>query len=323
MQRKSLIALMFVSGLLSADTVAMASDSHDTLAPNDKKFLQSVEENSQLPPELRAYFLLQMAERAILTQTASNLDETYKSTLSVSTPWWKARRSVIVPEFARRVAGVSGSLARENKLPMQVSAETKDASEVMINKALGLLSTGTEELCNLNFYSVASNMYRMLGDKENSEKCKKVLDDKIRTCESQGAKASPELCLASSTALDAMAYELIPLDFPDRFKQSLLDKIEYDEKDFVHCKKLKERSLSLIDHLGTTSQDRRKAHRDMVLWYLSLGKTEDANQEKQKLYELVGIHDERILFPQVGSCGHLVWWVTQLKEQPAFKCGMG
>lgn len=60
----------------------------------------------------------------------------------------------------------------------------------------------------------------------------------------------------------------------------------------------------------------------MVLWYSYLNKPDEANREKQELFDLVGIHDDRILFPQIGACGHVVWWVTEFAQEN-FGCGMG
>jgi hypothetical protein len=47
-----------------------------------------------------------------------------------------------------------------------------------------------------------------------------------------------------------------------------------------------------------------------------------AEKEKQILFELVGLHDDTILFPRSVGCGHVVWW----EKEPnifAVECGMG
>lgn len=325
MQKKSILALTFASALLRAETAALAADAHDKEPPSDKKIVQPAE-NPQIPPELRAYFLLQMAEGLVLSKVNGSPGKPYEHTTQVSTAWWRAQRATAVPEFARTVAETSSQLTHDGKSSSGVSPETKKFTQAMISKALGELSTSTDEFCKLNFYFIASNQYKMLGDTDNYLRCKKYVDETIHSCESDGQKAGRDLCLASASILNTMSDAIMPVPIPvlnpKQYPTKAQKAPEYTEANYVQCKRLKERSLSITDQFSASTQERRKAHRDMVFWYLALDKKENADKEKQKLFDLVGIHDDRILFPQIGGCGHLLWWITENKE-PAYACGMG
>ncbi|MBI1268693.1 MAG: hypothetical protein GC193_14825 [Cryomorphaceae bacterium] len=78
----------------------------------------------------------------------------------------------------------------------------------------------------------------------------------------------------------------------------------------------------LADKLAEDSHFRRKAHRDMVLWYQQQGMSKAAQTEKEVLFDLVGIEDDRILYPLRVGCAKLIWWKDDsISETGA--CGMG
>ncbi|MEZ4535084.1 MAG: hypothetical protein R3D26_08795 [Cyanobacteriota/Melainabacteria group bacterium] len=81
-------------------------------------------------------------------------------------------------------------------------------------------------------------------------------------------------------------------------------------------------ALALADRLDTGSQLRRKAHRDMVLWYQELGKSYAARNEKEILFNLVGVHDDKIFYPQSSGCGNIIWWKAET-IRAKMACGMG
>jgi hypothetical protein len=96
----------------------------------------------------------------------------------------------------------------------------------------------------------------------------------------------------------------------------------FAEKDLYESEKLKLRAAAMADRLNSKSDIRRKAHRDLSLWYSRIGKIEVAEREKQILFELVGCKKDSILYPQSGMCGHLVWWNPE-PVSFAERCGMG
>jgi hypothetical protein len=82
------------------------------------------------------------------------------------------------------------------------------------------------------------------------------------------------------------------------------------------------RGLKIVDRLPSSDHSRRKAHRDMVLWYRQVGMMQPAEEQKLILFGLVGIENDSILYPQSGACGHPAWWM-----KPGYlsdtHCGMG
>jgi hypothetical protein len=124
-----------------------------------------------------------------------------------------------------------------------------------------------------------------------------------------------------------MAYSLIPVNIPNlnphdsiAGRQTPLE--PFTEKDFKESEKLKLRAVAMADRLDSKNHLRRKAHRDLALWYMQLGKNQLAQKEKQTLFELVGCEDDSILYPQAAGCGHVVWWKKE-RNIVTMGCGMG
>jgi hypothetical protein len=121
--------------------------------------------------------------------------------------------------------------------------------------------------------------------------------------------------------LNSEAYGLISIVIPD-IKPTSTQAKSFTEEVFDTSEKLKLRAVAMTDRLDATNHLRRKAHRDLSLWYSQLGKTELAEKEKQTLLELVGTKDESILYPYVQMCGHLVWW-RDPRSHDMMACGQG
>jgi hypothetical protein len=77
----------------------------------------------------------------------------------------------------------------------------------------------------------------------------------------------------------------------------------------------------MIDRLDAKHLVRWMAHRDLVLWYRELGKLDLAEKQKQILFELVGLNDDRILYPKKRRMGRLVWWLLTAMSMGC-ACGM-
>lgn len=137
--------------------------------------------------------------------------------------------------------------------------------------------------------------------------------------------ASEEAIDAVISLFDVLAYGLIPLRIADHE----LGQIKLDDATksstadrFVDAEALKLRGMVLADRLDMDSHVRRKAHRDLALWYQELGKVELAERQKERLFELIGVRNDRLLYPQSGGCGSLIWWKAEAPKY-SYDCGMG
>jgi hypothetical protein len=123
------------------------------------------------------------------------------------------------------------------------------------------------------------------------------------------------LTQARQKVLNAMAFGILPVIIPDQnssgFKWEPTTPLEvFTEQEFKKSEKLKLRAAALTDTLDNQSHLRRKAHRDLALWYLQLGKMKLAENQKQTLFDLIGPREDSLLFPRVEACGELAWWHT-------------
>jgi len=321
MRKKSVLALLFAGGLLSSKNPVLSADDHSAEVRKDSGLVKTVAEDSQLPPELRAYFLLKLAD-GLFASKNSDGGKKFEYTVQVSKSWWLLKKVKDVRDFSQRVAR---SARMEEKSPSTppLPAATKKFAQSTISTALGELDSSTDEFSKLNLYFIASNQFKMIGDQDGYLKYKQIVDDAIQSCEKEDSTASDDLRVAAASILDAMSYAIIPVNIPDRLDLNNLAKVDYTEQEYLESRKLKQRSTSILDHLKPDNHERRKAHRDLALWYLTLKKDSDSETEKKVLFDLVGIHDDRILSPGYGSCGHVIWWVTEVKEQVGYDCGMG
>jgi hypothetical protein len=69
-------------------------------------------------------------------------------------------------------------------------------------------------------------------------------------------------------------------------------------KEFEESQRLRLRAIKMIDRLDAKHLVRWMAHRDLVLWYRELGKLDLAEKQQQIHFELVGLNDDRILYPK-------------------------
>ncbi|RTL44675.1 MAG: hypothetical protein EKK48_05340 [Candidatus Melainabacteria bacterium] len=321
MRKKSVLALLFAGGLLSSKHPALSADYRSTEGHKDNGVVQSVAEDSQLPPELRAYFLLQLVE-GLIDRRSSIGEKKFEYKVQVSQSWWLSKKQTALRDFLQRVAR-SEQLEQKNPSSNPIPAATKKFAQSMITKALAELDSSSDDFCKLNFYFIASNQFKIFGDQSGYLKYKKIVDDAIHSCEADNSTANDNTILAAAAILDAMAYAIIPVNIPDRFDLKNSEKVDFTEQEYSESRKLKQRSNAILDHLKSDNHNRRKAHRDLALWYLVLQKDQESEAEKKVLFDLVGIHDDRLLFPTSGGCGHVVWWVVDVKEQVGYDCGMG
>jgi hypothetical protein len=199
--------------------------------------------------------------------------------------------------------------------------ENKILAAAAMRNALIQLDGMSNVFARLNLYFIASALLQRAGNLAEARRCDNVLEEAFRSCER--SPVDEDDMMAASSILDSMAYGLIPIDVPDFKELRGIKTVHYTEDDFKESEKFKLRAIAMIDHrLSSTSHLRRKAHRDLSLWYAELGKTEKAEKEKEVLFGLVGIHDDDILYPKSAGCGQLTWWVQE-KFTGGMLCGMG
>jgi hypothetical protein len=235
----------------------------------------------------------------------------------------------LLVEWSNRAAVQEQRESREARVkkelgegPQVIDKEDLLLADKALIEAVKSLEQISDEFTRLNFYFIASRLFRRAGDIDGSRKCGAVLTKAFKS--SEGKSPIDEASIwACSSILNSEAYGLIPIVIPD-IKPTSAQATSFTKEEFETCEKLKLRAVSMTDRLDATNHLRRKAHRDLSLWYSQLGKTELADKQKQTLLELVGTKNDSILYPHVQMCGHLVWWqVVPNYVLPGDNCGMG
>lgn len=203
----------------------------------------------------------------------------------------------------------------------ELLTENRADADRAIDAALAQLHKSSKKAEALQMYYIAACLSRMTGKIQNEEKCNRVVNAAIKYCEG-GAGEDYAQINAVATILNAMAYGLTPIRIPEGNWSVPAQKEPIDMPHFEQSEKLKLKAVAMLDRLSPGDHDRRKAHRDMSLWYSQLGRDDKALKEKQVLFKLVGVSDDRIMYPQAKGCGRLVWW-TAGRANSARLCGMG
>jgi hypothetical protein len=219
-------------------------------------------------------------------------------------------------------------VAADRTASRSIPAENLVLANVSIQQALAMMDDIHAPFTKLNMYFIASRLFQKIGNVGEMEKCNGVLEKTFQSYEASSPVNEDEI-KAASGVLNSMSYGLIPLRIPDRAPSPASSQTQtptpitsFNDKDFQASEKLKLRAVAMADRLESSNHVRRKAHRDLSLWYKQLGKDKLADKEKQVLFELVGINDDSILYPYSPGCADLVWWKKDDK-QFGYDCGMG
>ncbi len=321
---KALLAIAFAGNLLTAQLPALSQ------APRlaSTSMIDFISKNSQIPREEKAYRLLQLAN-IYITGTPSTVWEASVRAGSgepgsIRDIQILLRREGYLLSWADRVSLQSysvGTTALSEAGRKIISSENRVVADNAIKAAIEQLGQGSERAESLNMYLIASGLSRMTGNTQNEKKCTKVLNAAIHACEVNKTVDSSQIKMISSI-LNSMAYVYIPIEIEDYPMQSRRQPPAFDMKNFDQGERLHLRAAALLDRLPAADHDRRKAHRDLSLWYQQLGKVDKSLKEKQELFNLVGVKDDRMLYPQPRTCGHDAWWTVEKTGGPRF-CGMG
>ncbi|MCA9805218.1 MAG: hypothetical protein KC777_24785 [Cyanobacteria bacterium HKST-UBA02] len=332
MRKRALLAVAFAGGLLNCQLPALAEPGGEPADAVIQKFANS----TQGTPEVRAFWMLKLAAAYLGASSKSEVDARYGRIAGDLGRYrsYMAVRSNRLDMFCwaeevssgRFYADEGTGRTVEAKPDMKTFAKEKsDLAHEAIRTALGQLEKTSDPVVRLNLYYIASRLLDRLGDAAGSKKCDRVIEEALRLCE--GDKPANEKQIAAAVSvLDVMAYGIVSVHIPDFKPQRSLPGQEqgevFSDKSFKDSERLKLRAIAMADRLSVDSHVRRKAHRDLALWYARLGKTQSAEKEKQILFKLVGSDSDNILYPQSGGCGHVVWWQAKPMEK-VIACGMG
>ncbi len=321
---KALLAIVFAGSMLTSQLPALGQESPKGSA----SAIEGIAKSVRGTPEEKAYYLLQLAYCYITGGNAAALETQFKSGLgqlgNSNMFRFSPRGEHPLVSWANRVSLLShsaGTIAPIEIGKKSISSEDRAVADKAIEAAIAQLGKAFKNIETLNLYLIASGLSRMTGNIPNVQKCNKVLNEAIRNCEGNENADSRQIKLISSI-LNSMAYGLIPIHIPDYKPQSPINTPAFDIKDFDECERLKLRAAALLDRLPGADHDRRKVHRDLALWYLKLGKDEKSLKEKQELFTLIGVEDDRMLYPTSGMCGHSNWWEVGTAVMSGL-CGMG
>lgn len=201
-----------------------------------------------------------------------------------------------------------------------------DVAIASLNKAMSELELSSDPLRKLEMYFIASILLRRAGDNSDSKKCEQYIENYIRSCES-GESLNEKRFSAAVALLGIKAYSLVNVNIPD---EASSDPISFAEKALpngppssqalVDSELLLLRGVIIADRLHPVTDLRRMVHRNLCLWYQIVGKTEQAEEQKLILFELIGIYDDRLLYPLKGQG---VWWTLPRKSGDPILQGYG
>ncbi len=327
MNRKALLAIAFAGSVLNSQLPALSENDVEST----DSVIQRIDNNALMKPEIRAYWLMRLASAYLERGDKTKAEAQYQFVTKGPQTMWKWEAGLAL--WANQTSLRSSNPKNNNKNDgIGDSHPVDDESSVLANtaikKALTQLEKTSNQFAKLNLYFIASRLFEKMGNAGEVRRCNEVLEGAFKSCEGSSPVDEQEVKAAYSV-LDSMSYGLIPVQIPNLnpaenlFEAAQLKAVPpFTDKDFEESERIKLRAEKIADRLAATNDLRRKAHRDLALWYMRLGKTAKSEQEKQILFGLVGIQDDHILYAIQGACGHLIWWTTENKER-GLACGMG
>jgi len=304
--------MAFAGSLLSAQQTALSENKLET----SDSVIRQITDETQITPEARAFYLLNLASCYLNGMSRAAVEAQFASGLQEPNP----RRSGLSSKWETILGSWANDISTKRFYPYVPEKNLALANEA-IQDALIQVDKGSDNYAKLNVYFLASLFFEKSGNINGAKQCVKVLEKGFRSCEERSPVDEQEV-KACASILNTMAFRRIPLLIPDHSYDLPKHVLDFTQEDFDASVKLKLRASAMVDRLPATNHQRRKAHRDLALWYLQLGKPNLADKEKEILFDLVGSKDDSILYPQQQGCGHFVWW-----EKPGtvfgYECGMG
>ena len=318
-RQRALMAILVAAGLLSSTQTVYSAPNESAVSERQLELVKKIAENRQISPEVRAYFLIRIARSILKGTDEETLEQQYARYVSGSEYSRFPERLKVGLHY------LAGYIAREARSAKENTQEKRTA-EAALQQAWPLLETSGKSFISLHLYFMLSCLFQEIGNSAESAKCKQIVDAAISGCESDFNNNANQV-EAVVSILNAKSYAIIPVHISDRskdpaYKRDLSQSQTDWDVDLCDAEKLRQRALALVDRLPATSHLRRKAHRDMALWYTQLEQEQDAQKEKNALFSLVGIYDDKILYPQSTGCGNVIWWKAET-NRPVMLCGLG
>lgn len=320
-RRETLIAIAFASGILNSSQPAVCGNQTES----KNSLIRKIINRSDWSADLQAFILVSLAQRYCSGMNRDRVEAQFVSIAEGRERFMMLRRlNNNVVYLANQTAAERRASTRkpQNSNSIKIPSENIALANEALQKALPLLEKSSDKFLQLNLYFIASNLFHQVGNTEGMQNCESVIKSAISSA-TMSKPVGDDYYHGLVSILDSEAFSIIPLQVPDT--KDAPQKIEvksFTEAEFIECEKLKLKGLSLIDRLGIGNHFRRKAHRDLALWYMYLGKNDLAEAQKQILFKLIGTSDDKLLYPQYGGCAHLVWWQVKVQEA-AYDCGMG
>ena len=333
---KVTLAILFAGGMLNSSAPALSANQS---APANSLKLE-IANNKQLTPALRAYKMLRFASQRLgdhrmytYINSSQMNDPSFINTWQSFLISWTNQLSYANHELQADKQSVSNAKSKPTK------KEDEKLAHAAIKEALEELKASSDTFAKLDLYYVASLLYERTGNSSGKAKCNHFLKAAFKSCE-ETSPADENAINAASTILNASAYEFIQVKIDDQprtartlrrqsarisVRPEVVMAESFTDSDFKKSEGLKLRAIKMVDRLNSMSHVRRKAHRDLALWYSQLGMTAKSDEQKDILYELVGVKDDSILYPQPGYCGSAdTWWLTSgIGFGTLIGCGMG
>ncbi len=312
---KALAALLFAGGLIVSSQPAF---SESKVAVDDSTIRKIAE--TQITPEGRAYHLLRYCRSVLQSGNAQVLEENFHY---LNEPRYFFRESNILANWADELATKKLDSGKQSK-----ASKNAVVAEHALKEAVSQLNKSTKSSIKLHLFFIASLLAKQSGHNDVAKECDSYVSKNIDACEAS-SNVDLELVTAAVSALNSMAYAIVPIRIaeheqpPGKNPQVVAGDQSPNAEEFKQAEKLKLRAASIADRLPADEHVRRKVHRDLSLWYKQLGKPELADKQKKIVFQLVGVNDDRILFPSSGVCGHLLWWKLTSANAARVKCGMG
>ena len=331
-RRESFIAFAFATGILNSPLLALCADQ----AASCETVIDGIASATQSSAENRAYHLLSLASVALDGKNVSEVEPKSVSYRVGSNQelFFKGERGEKWLETWAGLLAAKVNFTNETGVfrpksksaAKSIPAENVALANRAIKHAVFCLDKSTEQFAKLNLIFIASLLYQKAGNTEGARICKEVVDLAIKSCETEGQPE--ELVRAVTSILSSMAFGVVPVQIPDEepnkspyavSRQPPLD--QFYRTQIEESDKLRLKATVIADRLPASNHTRRMMHRNLVLWYELFGKRDLAQKQKDILFDLVGIREDRILYPKSEGCGQLAWWGTESRFP--IGCGMG
>ena len=319
------MAILVAGGLVNSPVPVSSLPASNT-GDREKQIFEKVARNTRLPSSERAYHLLLVAGALLNGSSSDELAKNYKQYTENGSGGFSYR---INRHFKNSLRSLADQAAQKDlivdKANSSLSQKNFALAKSVMSEAFPLISPTIDPYFQMSLYLIARGKFRELGDAASSKRCDDAIEEFVSSCEKDGNLNSKQL-EAAAFVLESQSQEFIRITIFDRMpsyaNRTKALPITYSEENFRKAQKLRLRAIALLDRLEPENHLRRKAHRDMALWYSELGKETLANAQKEALFDLVGVQSDTILYPQSGGCGSLIWWNA---EAPGFSfdCGRG